>query len=163
IVEDYVSFREDAEQGNDQEDESASSDGHFLYDDKGINSAYETQYDIQSSKDACTDDDDDDDYFLVDEENESVESGVDVHLFGISMNVPFDNIDVTNLVPNDVLEGEDVDIINMNGFDSDPGNENETSNYRRRRLAELSREIEGVINASGQWKYSHFTPGRNLL
>ncbi|GKC90615.1 transposase, MuDR, MULE transposase domain protein, partial [Tanacetum coccineum] len=39
----------------------------------------------------------------------------------------------------------------------DPGNDNETSNYRRRRLAELSREMEGVINASGQWKYSFYT------
>ncbi|GJZ87940.1 retrovirus-related pol polyprotein from transposon TNT 1-94 [Tanacetum coccineum] len=147
--------REDAEQGNGQEDESASSDGHFLYDDKGINSAYETQYDIQSSEDACTNDDDDDD-FLVDEENEIVESDVDVHLFGISMYVPFDNIGVTNLVPYDVLE-EDVDVINADGFDSDPGNDNKTSNYRSKRLAELSREMEGVINASGQWKYSFYT------
>ncbi|GKB96416.1 heat stress transcription factor B-4-like protein, partial [Tanacetum coccineum] len=38
----------------------------------------------------------------------------------------------------------------------------ETSNYRRRRLAELSREVEGVINVIGQWKYSFYT-GRNLL
>ncbi|GKA16882.1 transposase, MuDR, MULE transposase domain protein [Tanacetum coccineum] len=49
------------------------------------------------------------------------------------------------------LEGKDVDDINVDGFDSDPGNDNETSNYRRRRLAELSREMEGVINASGHW------------
>ncbi|GJU64123.1 hypothetical protein Tco_1245958 [Tanacetum coccineum] len=68
------------------------------------------------------------------------------------MDVPFDNIGVTNLVPYDVLKGYDVDVINLDGFDSDHGNDNETSNYRRRRLAELSREMEGVINASGQWK-----------
>nr|GEV87145.1 hypothetical protein [Tanacetum cinerariifolium] len=161
IVEDYVSSGEDAEQGNGQEDESALSDRHFFYDDEGIDSAYETQYDVHSSEDAGTydddDDDDEDDDFLVDEENEIVEPEVDVHLFGISVDVPFDNISVTNLVPNDVLEGDDVDAINANAFNSDPGNDNETSNYRRIRLAELGREIEGVINASGQWKYSFYT------
>ncbi|GKG25508.1 hypothetical protein Tco_0398654, partial [Tanacetum coccineum] len=46
IVEDYVSFGEDAEQGNGKEDESAPSDGQFFYDVEGINSAYETQYDV---------------------------------------------------------------------------------------------------------------------
>ncbi|GKB22506.1 hypothetical protein Tco_0861907 [Tanacetum coccineum] len=106
----------------------------------------------------CNDDDDDDDddadadeYFLVDEENEIVEPGVDVHLFGISMDLPFENIGVTNLVPDDVLEGEDVDVINVDGFDSDPDNDDEI-NYKRRRLAELSREMKGVINDSSQWK-----------
>ncbi|GKB31516.1 hypothetical protein Tco_0870917 [Tanacetum coccineum] len=49
------------------------------------------------------------------------EPDVDVHLFGISMDVPFNNISVTNLVPNDVLEGEGVDFINADGFDSDHG------------------------------------------
>nr|GEW72673.1 hypothetical protein [Tanacetum cinerariifolium] len=100
-----------------------------------------------------TDDDDDDvdEYFLVDEENEIVEPDVDVHLFGISMDIPFDNISITNLVPDDVLEGEDVDVINADGFDSDPGNDEEI-NYKKRRLAELRTEMEGVINASGQWK-----------
>ncbi|GJY89482.1 retrovirus-related pol polyprotein from transposon TNT 1-94 [Tanacetum coccineum] len=64
-----------------------------------------------------------DDDFLVDEENEIVEPNVDVHLFGISMDVPFDNIGITNLVSDDVLEVEDVDVINPGGFDND----NETS------------------------------------
>ncbi|GJY18630.1 hypothetical protein Tco_0390121 [Tanacetum coccineum] len=36
-------------------------------------------------------------------------------------------------------------------FDSGPGNDEE-KNYRKRRLAELRKEMEGVINASGQWK-----------
>ncbi|GKE20403.1 hypothetical protein Tco_1431915 [Tanacetum coccineum] len=131
IVEDYLSYREDAEHG--------------------INTAYESQYDVGSSEYAGTDDDDDeDDDFLVDKENEIVEPDVDVHLFGISMDVPFDNIGVINLVSDDVLEGVDVDVINADGSDSDPGNDDKTSNYRRIRLAELSREIEGVINASGQ-------------
>ncbi|GJX35468.1 hypothetical protein Tco_0247025 [Tanacetum coccineum] len=129
IVEDYLSYREDAEHG--------------------INTVYESQYDVRSSEYAGTDDDEDDD-FLVDEENEIVEPDVDVHLFGISMDVPFDNIGVINLVSDDVLEGVDVDVINADGSDSDPGNDDKTSNYRRIRLAELSREIEGVINASGQ-------------
>nr|GEW40881.1 hypothetical protein [Tanacetum cinerariifolium] len=45
---------------------------------------------------------------------------------------------------------------NADGFDSDPGNDDEI-NYRRRRLTELIREIECVINDSGQWKYSFYT------
>ncbi|GKB49561.1 heat stress transcription factor B-4-like protein [Tanacetum coccineum] len=154
VLEDYVSFEEDgedAEQGNGQEDESAPTDGQFFYDDEGIDTAYETEYDVQSSEYAGTYDDDD-----VDEENEIVEPDVDVHLFGISMDIPFDNIGITNLVLDDVLEGEDVDVINADGFDSDPGNDEE-KNYRKRRLAELRTEMEGVINASGQWKYSFYT------
>ncbi|GJZ05377.1 hypothetical protein Tco_0538652 [Tanacetum coccineum] len=95
------------------------------------------------SEDAGTNDDDDvDEYFLVDEENEIVEPDVDVHLFGIRIDLPFDNIGVTNLVSGNVLEGEDMDGINADGFDSDPGNDDETINYRRRRLAELSTEME---------------------
>ncbi|GJU01670.1 ribonuclease H-like domain-containing protein [Tanacetum coccineum] len=150
IVEDYVTSKEDTEQGNGQENESALSDGKFFYDDEGIDTAYKTEYDVQSSEDAGSDDDDED--FLVDEENKIVELDVDAHLFGISIDVPFDNIGVTNLVPDDILEGDDVDVINVDGFDSDPGNDDETSDYRRRRLAELSKEMKSVINASGQWK-----------
>ncbi|GKG24279.1 hypothetical protein Tco_0392315, partial [Tanacetum coccineum] len=56
-----------------------------------------------SSKDAGTDDEDE--HFLVDEENEIVEPDVDVHFFGISMDLPFDNIGVTNVVLDNVLEG----------------------------------------------------------
>nr|GEU46376.1 hypothetical protein [Tanacetum cinerariifolium] len=63
----------------------------------------------------------------------------------------FDNIDVINLVSDDVLKGENVDVINADAFDSDPGNDEETS-YRKRRLAELRTKMDGVINASGQWK-----------
>ncbi|GJY06989.1 hypothetical protein Tco_0374043, partial [Tanacetum coccineum] len=60
IVKDYVSSGEVAEQGN----------GQFFYDDKGIDTAYDTKYDVQSSEDAGTDDDNDkDEYFLIDEEN----------------------------------------------------------------------------------------------
>ncbi|GKD57801.1 hypothetical protein Tco_1291188, partial [Tanacetum coccineum] len=92
--------------------EEAHSDGLFFFDDEGIY----TEYNVHSSEDASTDDDDDDDDvdkdFLVDEENEIVEPNVDVHLFGNSMDLPFDNIGVTNLVSDDVLEGEDVDVIN---------------------------------------------------
>ncbi|GKC44688.1 hypothetical protein Tco_1062410, partial [Tanacetum coccineum] len=125
LVKDYVSYREDVEQGNGKEDKSTPSDEIFFYDDERIGTSYESQYDVQYSEDAGTDDDDD---LLVDEENEIVESDVDVHLFGISMDVPFDNIGVTNLVPNDVLKGEDVDVINADGFDSDLGNDDETTN-----------------------------------
>nr|GEX30059.1 hypothetical protein [Tanacetum cinerariifolium] len=138
--------------GNGQKNVSAPSDGQFFYDDEGIDTAYKSQYNVQSSEDAGIDDDDKDDDLLVDEENNIVETDVDMHLFGISMDVPFDNIGVTNLVSNDFLEGGDVDVINADGFDSDPGHDDETSNYTRRRLAELSREMEGVINASGHGK-----------
>nr|GEW76736.1 transposase, MuDR, MULE transposase domain protein [Tanacetum cinerariifolium] len=40
----------------------------------------------------------------------------------------------------------------------DPGNDDETKNYRRRRLAELSREMEAVMNSSGQWKVNPEIP-----
>ncbi|GKB75849.1 hypothetical protein Tco_0942744 [Tanacetum coccineum] len=154
VLEDYVSSGEDVEHCNGQEDESAPSDGQFFYDDEGIDTAYETEYDVQSCEDVGTHEDDDDEkeVFLVDEENEIVEPDVDVYLFGISMDVPFDNIGITNLVPDDVLEGEDVDVINPDSFDNNPGNDDKTNNYRRRRLAELSSEMEGFINANGQWK-----------
>ncbi|GKD54167.1 hypothetical protein Tco_1287554, partial [Tanacetum coccineum] len=129
----------------------------FFYDVKGINSAYEIENHVASSKDAGTNDDDnEDDDFLVDEENEIIEPDVDVYLFGISMDVLFDNIGATNLVPDDVLKGVDVDVVNPDGFDNDTGNYTETSNYRMRRLDELRREMEGVMNASGQWKYSFY-------
>ncbi|GJX09555.1 hypothetical protein Tco_0199414 [Tanacetum coccineum] len=104
---------------------------------------------------STNDDDDVDEDFLVDEENEIVKPDVDVYLFGISMNLLFDNIGVTNLVPDDVLERGDVDVINADTFDSDPSNDEET-NYKKRMLAELRTKIEGVINASGQWKYSFY-------
>ncbi|GKA26227.1 ribonuclease H-like domain-containing protein [Tanacetum coccineum] len=125
IVKDYVSYEEDAEQGNGQEAVEAPS---------------------------TDEDDNEDDDFLVDEENEIVEPDVDMHLFDISMDVFFDNIGATNLVPDDVLKGVDVDVVNSDGFDSDTGYYNETSNYRRRRLDELRREMEGVMNDSVQWK-----------
>nr|GEW12577.1 hypothetical protein [Tanacetum cinerariifolium] len=148
VLEDYVSYEEDAERYNGRFDESALSDGRFFFDDERM----DTEYDVQSSEDASTNDDDDvDEYFLVDEENKIIEPDVDVYLFGISMDLPFDNIGVTNLVSDDVLEGENVDVINADGFNNDPDNDEET-NYRKRRLAELRTEIEGVTNASGKWK-----------
>ncbi|GKD21245.1 hypothetical protein Tco_1222948 [Tanacetum coccineum] len=111
VLEDYVSFGEDVEQCNGQFDESAPSDGHFFYEDEGIDTAYETEYDVQSSEDAGIDDDDDDD-------------------------------DEDFFMQDDVLEGDYVDVINTDGFDSDLGNDDEIINYRRRRLAELSREMK---------------------
>nr|GEW57876.1 ribonuclease H-like domain-containing protein [Tanacetum cinerariifolium] len=66
-----------------------------------------------------TDDDDAEEDFLVDEQNKIVEPDLDVHLFGINMDLPFDDIGVPNLVSNDVLEKEDVVVINADGFDSD--------------------------------------------
>nr|GEW17176.1 retrovirus-related Pol polyprotein from transposon TNT 1-94 [Tanacetum cinerariifolium] len=145
---------------NGQEDESAPSDGQFFYDDEGLDTAYETEYDVQSSEDAGTDDDDDDDDedFLVDEENKIVELGVDIHLFSISMDLPFDNIGVTNLVLDDVLEGEDVDVINPDGFDDDLGNDDETDDYRRRRRnLKLYKNDSVMIRARCDGKVPVFT------
>ncbi|GJS02396.1 putative transposase, mutator type, MULE transposase domain protein [Tanacetum coccineum] len=115
VLEDYVSSRKDGEDA-----------------EQGIDTAYETEYDVQPSEDAGTDDDDDvDEDFLVDEDNEIVEPDVDVHLFGISMDLPFDNTGITNLVSDDVLEGEGVDVINADGFNSNSGN-GEEKYYRKR-------------------------------
>ncbi|GJR50057.1 mutator type transposase [Tanacetum coccineum] len=102
------------------------------------------------------DDDGEDDDFLVDEENEIVEPDVDVYLFGISKDVPFDNTSVTSLVPKEVLEGEDVDVVNVYGFESYIGYDNETSYHRKRRLNELRRDMEGVVNDINRWKYSFY-------
>nr|GEU95652.1 hypothetical protein [Tanacetum cinerariifolium] len=136
-------------------DESTPSDGRFIYDNEGIDTAYYTQYDVDSSKDAGTDDDDDD--FLVDEENEIVEPDVNVHLFGISMDVPFANIGITNLVLDDVLKGEDVDVINADGFDSDTSNDDETSNYRKRR------KYFTIVKEAKDRVYMHFIESKRNL
>nr|GEY85772.1 hypothetical protein [Tanacetum cinerariifolium] len=86
------------------------------------------------SKDAGTDDDDDaDEDFLVDEENAIVEPDVDVHLF----------------VPNDVLEGEDVDVINADVFDSDFGNDEERSYIKRRIKARCERKVHVFTMSQG--------------
>ncbi|GJZ11572.1 retrovirus-related pol polyprotein from transposon TNT 1-94 [Tanacetum coccineum] len=74
----------------------------------------------------------------------------------ICMDLPFDNTGITNLVPDDVLEGEDMDVINADGFGSDHGNDEER-NYRKRMLAELRTEMKGIINTSGQWKDLFYT------
>ncbi|GKC17153.1 hypothetical protein Tco_1013935 [Tanacetum coccineum] len=113
------------------------------------------------SKDAGTDDDDDDDDdvdedFLVDEENEIVEPDVDIHLFGISMDLPFDNTGITNLVLDDVLEGEGVDVNNADGFNSDPGNDEE-KNYRKRRNLKLYKNDGVKIRAICDGKVFVFT------
>ncbi|GJR16866.1 hypothetical protein Tco_0965393 [Tanacetum coccineum] len=141
------------EQGNGQEAVEETSGEQVDYDVDEIDSAYETQYNVESSEDASANDDD----LLVDEENEITESDVDVHMFVISKDVLFDNIGVTSLVSEDVLEGDDRYVVNSNGFDSDTGYDNETSTYERRRLNEFKREMEGVMNASGRWKYSFYT------
>nr|GEW51678.1 hypothetical protein [Tanacetum cinerariifolium] len=70
-------------------------------------------------------DGDEDDDILVDEENEIVEPDVDVHLFDIRKDVPFDNIGVTSLVLDDVLKRVDLDVVNPNGFNSNTSNDNE--------------------------------------
>ncbi|GJR37923.1 retrotransposon-related protein [Tanacetum coccineum] len=129
------SGEEDVEQGNGQEAVEETSGQQVGYYVDGNNSAYETQYHVESSGDAGTNDDDDDD------ENDD-----------FYKDVPFENIDVISLVLKDVLEGEDVDVANPDDFDNDIGNDNETTSYKKRRLNELRREMEGVMNDSGRWK-----------
>ncbi|GJV24885.1 hypothetical protein Tco_1377580 [Tanacetum coccineum] len=87
------------------------------------------------------DDSGEDNDLLMDEENEIVEPDVDMHLFGITTDVSFNNISVTNLVPYDVLEGEDVDELNVDGFDSDMGYDDEMGHHRRKRCLQ-SKEIK---------------------
>ncbi|GJY09147.1 hypothetical protein Tco_0377332 [Tanacetum coccineum] len=143
--------------GNGIDSSGLSHDESFRVDDLDLNlnepvdlnvSQTETQSKLPVSEepDVGTDNDDEDDDFLVDEENEIVEPDVDVHLFGIIMDVPFDNIGVTNLVLDDVIEGKDVDVINPDGFDSDPGNDNETSYYgRRRQKFNTTKEAKDIV------------------
>ncbi|GJY71261.1 heat stress transcription factor B-4-like protein, partial [Tanacetum coccineum] len=134
--------------GNGHEVVEETSGKQVEYDVDGIDSA-----DVGIDDD---DDDEEDDDFLVDEENEIVKLDVDVHMFGISKDVPFENIGVTSLVPEDILEGEDVDVVNANGIDSNTCYVDETSTYMRRRLNELIRDMEESLNARGRWKYSFY-------
>ncbi|GJX87211.1 hypothetical protein Tco_0339225 [Tanacetum coccineum] len=62
-------------------------------------SGEQVEYDVDGIDSADVGIDDDDD-FLVDEENK--------------IDVPFENIGVASLVPKDILEGEDVDVVNAN-------------------------------------------------
>ncbi|GKC34484.1 hypothetical protein Tco_1046868 [Tanacetum coccineum] len=113
VLEDYVSYGEDVEQCNGQEDESAPNDGHFFCDDEGIDTAYETKYDVQSSEHAVAD---------------------------------------------DVLEGEDMGVINPDGFDSNSSNDDETNDYRRRRRnLKLYKNDSVRIRARCDGKVSVFT------
>ncbi|GJS46008.1 hypothetical protein Tco_0596129 [Tanacetum coccineum] len=125
------------------------------YDVDGIKSGYDTQYDGDySSEDAGTDDEND---VMVDEENEIIEHDVEVNLFGITNNVPFDNIGVTSLLPKEVLEKEDVDVVNVDGFDSDEGCEDEVGFKRRKKLKELIRGMENrVLNGTARMKYTFY-------
>ncbi|GJR84146.1 hypothetical protein Tco_0154931 [Tanacetum coccineum] len=98
-----------------------------------------------------------DDDLLVDEENEIVEPDVDVHLFGITKDVPFDNIRITSLLPEDVLDEDNVDVVNVDRFDSETSYKDQTGYGRRKRLNELRKYIEGrVLNDIAQWKYSFY-------
>nr|GEU95274.1 hypothetical protein [Tanacetum cinerariifolium] len=136
------------------ESSGLSHDESFGVDDLDLNVRVDEVVDDSAEEDVVHDSE---------EENEIVKPGVDVHMFGISKDVPFDNIGVTNLVledvlrEKDVLRGEDIDVVNSDGFDSDTRNKNETSTYRRRRLNELRKEMGGIMNDSGRSKYSFYT------
>nr|GEV52600.1 transposase, mutator type [Tanacetum cinerariifolium] len=59
---------------------------------------------------------------------------------------------------NEIVEhGEDIDVIDLDGFDNDTGNDNETSNYKRRRQ-KVSSEKEGKDIV-----YLHFIKSRRML
>nr|GEV25054.1 hypothetical protein [Tanacetum cinerariifolium] len=118
---------------------------------------------VQSSEDVGTYDDDDvNEYFLVDEANEIVKPDVDVHLFGISMDLPFENIGITNLVSSDVLEGDDVDVINADGFDSDPRNDEERNYSKRRRNLKMYKNDSVRIRAKCEGKMLVFTMSQGI-
>nr|GEY62843.1 hypothetical protein [Tanacetum cinerariifolium] len=123
----------------------------------GIDSGYDTQYDGgYSSEDVGTNDEDD---LMVDEENEIIEHDVEVNMFGITNNVPFVNISVTSLLPKEVLEKDDVDVVNVDGFDSDGGYENEVGFKKRKKL----KEIESmVLNGTVGMKYIFYYRVREI-
>nr|GEV74422.1 hypothetical protein [Tanacetum cinerariifolium] len=131
----------------------------FSVEDVIIKDYFSFGEDGEDAKHGTTDDDDDgaDQYFLVDEENEIVEPDVNVYLFGISMDLPFDNIGITNLVSDNVLEGEDVYVINANGFDSDPSNDEERNYRKRRRKLKLYKNDSVRLRARCEGKVHVFT------
>ncbi|GJU16994.1 hypothetical protein Tco_1144960 [Tanacetum coccineum] len=99
----------------------------------------------------------DDEDVLMDVENEIVEPNVDVHLFGITKDFPFNNIGVTSLPPDEVLEGDGVDVVNMDAFNSDTSCEDQAGYHGRKRLNELRRDMEDrVLNDTAGWKYSYY-------
>ncbi|GJS78332.1 putative ribonuclease H-like domain-containing protein [Tanacetum coccineum] len=59
------------------------------------------------------------------EEQDEKDPDVDVQLIGMTNKVDFDNIDITSLVPDEILEGKDIDVVNVDGFDSEIGCEDE--------------------------------------
>ncbi|GJS90532.1 serine/threonine-protein kinase ATR [Tanacetum coccineum] len=120
----HGSAEEDVEQCNGQEAVGETNGEQVDYDVDRIDSTYQTQYHVEYSEDACTNDDDDD--LLMDEENEIVELDVNVHLFCICKDVPFNKIVVTSIVLEGVFEGEDVDVVTPDSFDSNTGYDNET-------------------------------------
>ncbi|GJY81561.1 hypothetical protein Tco_0494312 [Tanacetum coccineum] len=55
--------------------------------------------------------------------------------------VPFSNIGVTSLVLEDVFEGEDVDVVNVDGFKSDTNSKVETGSHRRKSSKEAKDRV----------------------
>nr|GEX97891.1 hypothetical protein [Tanacetum cinerariifolium] len=107
-----------------------------------------------SIEDARTDNEDN---VLVHEENEIIEHDAEVNMFGINNNVPFDNIDITIQLPWEVLAGGDVDMVHVDGFDSETGCEDEVGFKRRKKLKELIRGMENrVLNDIAGMKYSFY-------
>nr|GEW30362.1 hypothetical protein [Tanacetum cinerariifolium] len=102
IVE-HGNSEEVVKQGNGEEAVEKTSAEQVDYDVDVIDSAYETQYYVETSEDA---------------------------------------------VPDDVLEGEDIDVVNADGFNSDTCYDDETSTYMRRRLNELRKDTKEALNAS---------------
>nr|GEZ75739.1 hypothetical protein [Tanacetum cinerariifolium] len=102
VVKDYVSSGDDVKQGNRQQNESAFTDGQFFYDDEGI--VMHMKLNMMFS---------------------IVKMQVQMMMMMMMiMDLPFENIGITNLVSDDVL-GKDVDVINEDGFDNDLGNDEE--------------------------------------
>ncbi|GJU03581.1 hypothetical protein Tco_1113919 [Tanacetum coccineum] len=73
------------------------------------------------------------------------------------IDLPFDNIGITNLVPDDVLEGADVDVVNADGFDNDPGPESKPDSIESRRNLKLYKNDSVRIKARCEGKVLVFT------
>ncbi|GJY62487.1 hypothetical protein Tco_0463144 [Tanacetum coccineum] len=94
LVEGYV--KDLVEQGSSEEQlNNVLSRSTITFKDDGIESAYDTQYGGESIENVATNDNVN---VLVDKENEIIEHDVQVHLFDMTKNVEFENIDITSQV-----------------------------------------------------------------
>ncbi|GKC47307.1 hypothetical protein Tco_1065029 [Tanacetum coccineum] len=107
----HGSGEESVEQGHGEEFVKHDSGQQIQYDVDGIDSAYETQYSYESSE-------------------------MQVHM--MMMDFPFNNIGVTSLPPDEVLEEDGVDVVNVDAFNSDTSCEDQAGYHGRKSAKEAN-------------------------